>query len=110
MGEGGEGGGDQGGIASRYAGPTGDNRHCGENGLRYASRCRLPLKDRTMSHRPLNDADMALITVLCEDGEKRCGVRVTAARTAGDKEAEKAAVMDQWRYRSLRFKMFSPAS
>jgi hypothetical protein len=61
-------------------------------------------------HRPLNDADMALITVLCEDGEKRCGARVSAARMAGDPEAEKAAITDQWRYRSLRFKMFSPAA
>jgi hypothetical protein len=62
-----------------------------------------------MSHRNLNEADMALITVLCEDGEKRCGDRVTAARVAGDKAGEKAALTDQWRYRSLRFKMFAPA-
>lgn len=62
-----------------------------------------------MSHRPLNDADMALITVLCQDGEKRCGDRANSARVVGDQAGEKAALTDQWRYRSLRFKMFSPA-
>ena len=60
-------------------------------------------------HRPLNDADMALITVLCQDGEQRCEDRVSSARGAGDKAGERAALTDQWRYRSLRFKMFSPA-
>lgn len=60
-----------------------------------------------MAHRPLTDRDMALITVLCQDREARCGARALAASKAGDKEAEKIALTDQWRYRSLRFKMFS---
>jgi hypothetical protein len=60
-----------------------------------------------MLHRPLNDADMALITVLCQDGEQRCEDRVSSARVVGDKAGERAALTDQWRYRSLRFKMFS---
>lgn len=29
-----------------------------------------------MPHRPLNDGDMALITVMCEDREALCGVRM----------------------------------
>jgi hypothetical protein len=62
-----------------------------------------------MLHRPLNDADMALITVLCQDGEKRCENRVNSARMVGDRAGERAALTDQWRYRSLRFKMFSSA-
>jgi hypothetical protein len=63
-----------------------------------------------MPHRQLNDADMALITVLCQDGEERCGARAKSAHAAGDTESEKAALTDQWRYRSLRFKMFAPAA
>jgi hypothetical protein len=52
---------------------------------------------------------MALITVLCQDRETRCQERATAAHDAGDTEREKIALADQWRYRSLRFKMFAPA-
>ena len=62
-----------------------------------------------MPHRPLTDRDMALITVLCQDGEARCEARARAAAKAGDAKAQKAATTDQWRYRSLRFKMFAPA-
>jgi hypothetical protein len=62
-----------------------------------------------MSHRPLTERDMALITVLCQDRETRCQERATAAHDAGDTEREKIALADQWRYRSLRFKMFAPA-
>lgn len=53
---------------------------------------------------------MALITVMCQDREALCGERAQVAREAGDFEREKLALTDQWRYRSLRFKMFSPAS
>jgi len=63
-----------------------------------------------MPHRPLNDADMALITVLCQEGERRCEDRVSSARVVGDRAGERSALTDQWRYRSLRFKMFSPAA
>jgi hypothetical protein len=63
-----------------------------------------------MPHRPLNDADMALITVLCQDGEARCSARANTAHVAGDAAGEKEALTDQWRYRSLRFKMFAPAA
>jgi hypothetical protein len=62
-----------------------------------------------MPHRPLTDRDMALIAVLCADREARCDERAMAAKTAGDKEREKVALTDLWRYRSLRLKMFSPA-
>ena len=62
-----------------------------------------------MPHRPLTDRDMALITVLCQDREVRCNERATAARANGDLDAEKIAIADLWRYRSLRFKMFSAA-
>ena len=62
-----------------------------------------------MSHRPLTDRDMALITVMCQHRETLCSERAQAARAAGDVEREKVALTDQWRYRSLRFKMFSPA-
>ena len=62
-----------------------------------------------MTHRPLTDRDMALITVLCQDRETRCSERAQAAVISGDKEQEKVAIADQWRYRSLRLKMFSPA-
>lgn len=62
-----------------------------------------------MAHRPLTDRDMALITVLCQDREARCGERAAAAKQAGDTDAEKIALTDQWRYRSLRFKMFCVA-
>ena len=61
-----------------------------------------------MPHRTLTEQDMALISVLCQDREVRCEERARAAAVAGDKEAEKLAITDQWRYRSLRFKMFSP--
>jgi hypothetical protein len=61
-------------------------------------------------HRPLTDWDMALITVLCQEGEARCGERARSAAITGDRNAEKSAVTDQWRYRSLRFKMFSPGA
>jgi hypothetical protein len=59
-------------------------------------------------HRPLTDWDMALITVLCQEREARCGERARTAAIAGDRSAEKAAITDQWRYRSLRCKMFMP--
>ena len=62
-----------------------------------------------MQHRPLTDRDMALITVLCQDRETRCGERAKAAARSGDKEQERIAVADQWRYRSLRLKMFFPS-
>ena len=62
-----------------------------------------------MPHRPLTDRDMALITVLCQDRESRCDERVAAAHSSGDKESEKIAMADLWRYRSLRFKMFFPS-
>jgi len=61
-----------------------------------------------MPHRPLTDWDMALITVLCQEGEARCEKRARAAAQSGDRAAEKSAITDQWRYRSLRFKMFAP--
>jgi hypothetical protein len=61
-----------------------------------------------MLHRPLTDRDMALITVLCQDRETRCTERARAARVNG-RDAEKIAMTDLWRYRSLRFKMFSAA-
>lgn len=63
-----------------------------------------------MPHRPLTDWDMALITVLCLEGEARCEKRARAAAQSGNREAEKSAVTDQWRYRSLRFKMFARVS
>ena len=63
-----------------------------------------------MPHRPLTDQDMALITVLCQDREARCEERAQAAAQAGDRERQRSALTDQWRYRSLRFKMFSPAA
>jgi hypothetical protein len=62
-----------------------------------------------MPHRPLTDRDMALITVLCQDREARCGERASAAAEAGDNERQKIALADLWRYRSLRLKMFSLA-
>jgi hypothetical protein len=62
-----------------------------------------------MPHRPLTDRDMALITVLCQDRETRCGERATAAAEAGDRERQKIALADLWRYRTLRLKMFSLA-
>ena len=62
-----------------------------------------------MQHRPLTDRDMALITVLCQDRETRCGERAKVAAQSGDKEQERIAVADQWRYRSLRLKMFFPS-
>ena len=62
-----------------------------------------------MPHRPLTDRDMALITVLCHDRETRCSERAALARSSGDRDAEKIALADLWRYRSLRFKMFSVA-
>ena len=62
-----------------------------------------------MQHRPLTDRDMALITVLCQDREARCGERAKAAARSGNKEQERIAVADQWRYRSLRLKMFFPS-
>lgn len=52
---------------------------------------------------------MALITVLCQDRETRCGERAEAAAKSGDREQEKIAISDQWRYRSLRLKMFFPS-
>ena len=61
-----------------------------------------------MPHRPLSDWDMALITVLCQEREARCEARASAAAKSGDAAAEKSAITDQWRYRSLRFKMFLP--
>jgi len=61
-----------------------------------------------MPHRPLSDGDMALIVALCEDREARCEERLRAAAKSGDRLAEKSAVTDQWRYRSLRIKMFAP--
>ena len=61
-------------------------------------------------HRPLSDLDMALIAVMCQEGEARCGARARAAVLAGDKAAEKTAITDQWRYRSLRLKMFPVGS
>jgi hypothetical protein len=60
-----------------------------------------------LPHRDLTEQDMALITVLCQEREARCEERARAAAMAGNKEAEKLAITDQWRYRSLRFKMFS---
>jgi hypothetical protein len=62
-----------------------------------------------MLHRPLTERDMALITVLCQDRETRCTERATTARENGDRDAEKIALTDLWRYRSLRFKMFAAA-
>ena len=62
-----------------------------------------------MPHRPLTDGDMALITVLCQDREAPCTERATTARHNGDPDAEKIALTDLWRYRSLRFKMFAAA-
>ena len=62
-----------------------------------------------MMHRPLTDLDMALITVLCQDRETLCADRAKAAAKSGNKEQEKVAIADQWRYRSLRLKMFFPA-
>ena len=50
---------------------------------------------------------MALITVLCQDREARCGARAKAAASAGDQERENLALADLWRYRTLRLKMFS---
>ena len=67
-------------------------------------------KAQSMPHRPLTDRDMALIIALCEEREARCEERARAAVKAGDRLAEKSAITDQWRYRSLRFKMFSPAA
>ena len=61
-----------------------------------------------MPHRTLTDWDMALITVLCQEGEARCEKRALSAAKSGDRAAEKSAITDQWRYRSLRFKMFTP--
>jgi hypothetical protein len=61
-------------------------------------------------HRPLTDWDMALITVLCQEGETRCGERARSAASAGDRSAEKSAITDQWRYRTLRLKMFASAA
>jgi hypothetical protein len=52
---------------------------------------------------------MALISVLCRDREARCEERVVAAAKTGDTEREKVALADQWRYRSLRLKMFFPS-
>lgn len=52
---------------------------------------------------------MALITVLCQDREARCGERASAAAKAGDKDREKIALADLWRYRALRLKMFVPS-
>jgi hypothetical protein len=52
---------------------------------------------------------MALITVLCQDRESLCVERAKAAAISGDREQEKIAVADQWRYRSLRLKMFFPS-
>jgi len=49
---------------------------------------------------------MALIAVLCKDGELRCGNRAEAAARIGDKEGERIALKDQERYQSLRLKMF----
>ena len=59
-----------------------------------------------MMHRPLTDRDMALIAVLCQDRETLCAVRAKDAAKSGNKEQEKVAIADQWRYRSLRLKMF----
>ena len=61
-----------------------------------------------MTHKPLTDHDMALIAVLCQDGEARCGTRAADARKRGDHDAEKVAAAEMMRYRSLRSKMFSP--
>jgi len=61
-----------------------------------------------MPHRPLTDRDMAIISVLCSDREARCSERAQAAAKSGNKEREKIALADLWRYRSLRLKMFSP--
>ena len=58
-------------------------------------------------HRPLSEWDMALITVMCQEGEARCSARARTAALTGNKVAEKAAITDQWRYRSLRLKMFA---
>jgi len=62
-----------------------------------------------MPHSPLTDADMALIAVLCQERESRCGDRAQSAAKSGDKEQERVAVADQWRYRTLRLKMFFPS-
>jgi hypothetical protein len=53
---------------------------------------------------------MALITVLCRDGEIRCGERAEAAARLGNKEREQVALKDQERYQSLRLKMFCQPS
>ena len=62
-----------------------------------------------MPHSPLTERDMALISVLCRDGEARCEERVVAAVKTGDREREKTALADQRQYRSLRLKMFVPS-
>ena len=49
---------------------------------------------------------MALISVLCKDGEVRCEKRANAAALIGDKEGVRIALQDQERYHSLRLKMF----
>jgi hypothetical protein len=49
---------------------------------------------------------MALIAVLCKDGEVRCGKRADAAARIGDKEGARIALKEQERYQSLRLKMF----
>jgi len=60
-----------------------------------------------MTHKPLTERDMALISILCQDHEAICGERAAAAAKTGDADRERSALADRRQCEALRLKMFS---